>query len=1177
MFTPQRKVWSGWSLTPGKKVDGSGSDPNSNGVAVGKGKGVAFVEPVTPNGNGLGSEDHEGVPEKVLRLENELFDYQYNMGLLLIEKKEWTSKYEELSQALTEAKDALKREQAAHLIAIADVEKHEENLRKALGVEKQCVLDLEKALRDMRSENAEIKFTADSKLSEANALIAGVEEKSLEVEAKLRAADAKLAEVSRKNSEIERKSQEVESRENALRRERLSFISEQEANETTLSKQREDLWEWEKKLQDTEERLAKSQRYVNQREERANENDRLFKLKEKDLEEAQKKIDAANQTLKEKEEDINSRLANLTLKVKEWDAVREKLEMKEKELLIIEEKLNAREKVEIQKLLDEHNAILDGRKHEFELEIAEKRKSLDADLKSKVIEVEKKEAEVKHLEEKVSKREQALDKKLEKFKEKEKEFELQVKNHKEREKAIRSEVKNLEIEKKQMLADKEDLLSLKAEVEKIRVENEEKLLKMHEENDRLRVTEEERSEYLRLQLELKEEIEKCRLREELLLKEAEDLKRQKESFEREWEELDEKRLEIEKELKNISQQTEKFEKQKLAEEERLKNEKQVAEDYIKRELEALEVAKETFAATMEHERSVIAEKAESERSQRLHDLELQKRKLESDMQNRFEEMEKELGERKKLFEEEKERELDNINYLREVARREMEELKQERLKIEKEKQEVNASKMHLEGQQIEIRKDIDDLVDLSKKLKDQREHFIKERNRFISFVEKHKSCKNCGEMTSEFMLSDLQSLQQIEDEEVLPLPSLAGDYMSGNVFRNLAASKRQKDEISPPVGSGSPVSGGTMSWLRKCTSKIFKLSPGKNIEPHAVTELNVGPPLSGGQVNMEGTSNIEHEPELSFAAATESLDVHRVQSDTSTRDVEAGQDLSIDNQSNIDSKELEVLGDSQNSDFNRGNQLRKRGRPRVKRTRSVKAVVKDAEAILGKALESNELEHPNGNMDSGHANAESRDESGLVDGGKSRNARKRNHAQTSQKTESEQDGVDSGHSDSIVAGQQRKRRQKVVLAMPTPGETRYNLRRPKTGVTVAKSTSDADRENEGAKDAGDQVNYSKASMPVSENGDASENGGSAHFLQQCETARDTNDGDADATKKLAADAALSEEVNTTPEGVGEYGDGNDCRSDSRSEGLKDEDEDEDDEEHPGEVSMGKKLWNFFTT
>lgn len=701
--------------------------------------------------------------------------------------------------------------------------------------------------------------------------------------------------------------------------------------------------------------------------------------------------------------------------------------------------------LETEKLLEEHQARLDAKQQEFDLEIEQKRKSVDDDLKSKVIEVEKKENEINHKEEKIAKRELALDKKLEKFKEKEKDFESKMKALKDREKTIRSEEKNLETEKKQLLADKESFLTLKAELEKLRAENELELLKINEAKDQLKLSEEERAEYLRLQSELKEEIEKCRLQEELLLKETEDLKQQKESFEREWEELDEKRTKVGEELMKVNEQKEKLDKERHSEEERLRKERQVAEDYIKRELEALEISKESFKASMEHERSVIMEKAESERMQLLRDFELRKRELETDMHNREEELEKDLQQKEKLFEEEKERELSNINYLRDVAGKEMEEMKLERVKLQKEKQENEAHRKHFDEEKVEIRKDIDMLVDLTETLKRQREQLVKERDHFFTFVEKHKSCKNCADITSEYSFSDL--VQEIGSADVPPLPSLANDYVNEGVHGNLVATERKNNENTPNVGSGSPVSAGAMSWLRKCTSKILKFSPTKMIDHTAEKELTEEAPPSDEHMTIEEPSNrlgcTSNEPELSFAIGNDSCNVPMVQSETSIREVEVGQDKMVNDQSNINGKVTEVAEDSQPSDLN-GRQPRKRVRARVSRTRTVKAVVQDAKALLGEGFNLDETEHPNGNAEnSGHEISESRGESRLADKG-TRNARKRNRAPASHTTLSEHDADDSeGQSGSVVAGQNKKRRQKVSASVQAPVVTRYNLRRPK--------------------------------------------------------------------------------------------------------------------------------------
>lgn len=86
---------------------------------------------------------------------------------------------------------------------------------------------------------------------------------------------------------------------------------------------------------------------------------------------------------------------------------------------------------------------------------------------------------------------------------------------------------------------------------------------------------------------------------------------------------------------------------------------------------------------------------------------------------------------------------------------------------------------------------------------------------------------------------------------------------------------------------------------------------------------------------------------------------------------------------------------------------------------------------------------------------------------------------------------------------------------------------------------------------------------------------------QCTTVANTEDGFVDATKNTVENTALSEEVNGTPERGREYADGDDYRSESQGDdasNVEDEDEDDDEEsQHPGEVSIGKKLWTFLTT
>ncbi|ONK69715.1 uncharacterized protein A4U43_C05F25970 [Asparagus officinalis] len=113
--------------------------------------------------------DREALVERIHELEKELYDYQYHMGLLLIEKEKQASEYEEMRQALAEADGIFNKEQTTHMIAIAEFEKREENFQKALMAEKQCIEDLkvQKLLGDLKlsldSKNQEFELELDKK------------------------------------------------------------------------------------------------------------------------------------------------------------------------------------------------------------------------------------------------------------------------------------------------------------------------------------------------------------------------------------------------------------------------------------------------------------------------------------------------------------------------------------------------------------------------------------------------------------------------------------------------------------------------------------------------------------------------------------------------------------------------------------------------------------------------------------------------------------------------------------------------------------------------------------------------------------------------------------------------------------------------------------------------------
>ncbi|XP_010511897.1 PREDICTED: protein CROWDED NUCLEI 3-like [Camelina sativa] len=729
----------------------------------------------------LERKDLDALTEKILKLEKELFDYQHNMGLLLMEKKKWTSTNEELQQAFNEATEILNRERTSKLIALNEADKREENLRKSLIAEKQFVAELEKDLKYWRQEHSEVKSTSEAKLAEADALVIGMKEKALVVDREKAIAEEKLSVINRKSSEVERKLKEVETREKVHQREHLSLVTEREAYEAVFYKQREELQDWEKKLTLDEDRLSEAKRSINHREERIMESERAIKKKEKLLEETQQMIDIAKSKLTEREESINNMLNDISKKEKDFEAMKAKVDIKEKELHEFEEKLIVREQMEIGKLLDDQKAVLDSRRQEFEMELEQMRRSLDEELEGKKAEIEQLQVDISHKEEKLAKREAALEKMEERVKVKDKDLEARLRAVKENEKSRKAEEKKLHLENHQFLEEKKCLLKLKDEIEEIEARTKKQESVILEEHESLRITKEERLDFLRQQSELKQQIDRVKQEEELLLQKRKELKQDKERFEKEWEVLDEKRADIAREQKEVTEEKEKLRR----------------------------------------------------------------------LQRQEEEGERDFNERERTYEKRSQEELENINYTKKLAQREMDEVQYEKLALEREREQISIQKKLLKEQEVEMHNDITELDVLRSSLKEQREEFISARERFLVFLEKLKSCSSCGEITENFVLTDLR-LPDVEN----------GDKLSEK--RKLKA--EDAFNISPSAENSRKT-----SLIGKIASKLLSISPiGK---ADKVTDLGVTvklPKSSQRDDNLDSVPGDDHEPSATEQSFTDS-------------------------------------------------------------------------------------------------------------------------------------------------------------------------------------------------------------------------------------------------------------------------------------------------------------------
>ncbi|KAL6573080.1 hypothetical protein OROHE_002556 [Orobanche hederae] len=853
----------------------------------------------------------------IAKLEAEVYEHQHQMGLLILEKKEWLSKYEEAKDAADSAELNFRRARASHASDMVDAKKREESLKKALGIEKECIKNIEKTLHEMRAEYAEVKIAAETKFSEARRMVDDALKKLTDSEEKMRAAESLEAEASRYHRTAERKLHEVEEREDDLRRRIMSLKSDYEAKEKEIELERQSLSERQKVLQHTHERLLDGQALLNQREEYVLNKTQELKRLEKELEELRLCIDQERTAVNEGKVALELKASSLSAREEAVTKGEYDLLKKEEEALLLQAKISTRESDNAQQVMSNHDSTLAMKKSVFEAEAEMKRKLLDAEINAKRRDCELRELDIRQREDVILEKERELDVISRRIKENEKEVEEKLGLVEEREKNLLAAEEGLELERHSLNQEKEELRHTKLDLEKLTNFLEEKKEHISDAEEKADAMRRETNELLALELRLKEEIDIISAQKQELEAEAERLKAEKVKFEAEWDLIDVKREELLKEADRIAEERLTFSNFLKNERESLKAERDSMREKYKRDLESLAHDREAFMSDHERERSEWFSKIQKEHAEFLLDIEMQKKEVEFCIENRREEIENYLKERENELEEEKSKELQHIASLKERVGRELEHVSSEMKRLDAERREISLDRERRDQEWAELNNSIQELQVQREKLEQQRELLRADREKILAQIDTLKNLEDMKERIDSIAVhkmhqSNLQSNNQKPSyRRSAGQQKVAASDQNGNINNgfehNSASSIKGSDKSSSPLSA-------PFSWLKQCADTLLEHSQSnkrRRTEKDGTTHGSEDTTPCTPQ-NYPSTSNIEQAvtPFVQAPAGAETtvyidkiITVHEV----TTVDVERGIE---------DNKEAAFRHDEENIDIN---------------------------------------------------------------------------------------------------------------------------------------------------------------------------------------------------------------------------------------------------------------------